>query len=188
MPTQSKEIYLTFDDGPIPGVTEFVLDELAKFNAKATFFCVGDNIQKNPDIYQKVIDGGHRTGNHTFNHLNGWKVERKKYLENIGLCEEVMNKSIPTGKKLFRPPYGKLTIPEVLYLKREYRIIMWNNLTKDYDTNLTPEDCLKRAIEQTQNGSIVIFHDSIKAEKNMKYALPRFLDHFSSKGYSFKSL
>lgn len=191
VPTNEKEIYLTFDDGPIPGATEFVLDQLEKYNAKATFFCVGDNIGKYPDIYKRILQQGHRTGNHTFNHINGWKVKKSDYLKNIELCKQVMCLQSPydgTTKMLFRPPYGKITIPEIFKLKDKYRIVMWDNLTKDYDASLSPEDCLQRSLTNTKNGSVVIFHDSIKAEKNMSYALPRFLEYFSSQGYVFKTL
>jgi peptidoglycan/xylan/chitin deacetylase (PgdA/CDA1 family) len=193
-------IYLTFDDGPIPGITEYVLKELHKYNAKATFFCVGDNIGKHPDVFQKIVNDGHRVGNHTFNHLKGWKTDDELYVKNIMKCEEIItstileipsykvNVSLESSKKLFRPPYGLIKKSQIGKIKNEYQIIMWDVLTGDFNVKLSPEDCLKKAIKFTSQGSIVIFHDSIKAEKNLRYALPRFLDHFSSLGYRFDVL
>jgi peptidoglycan-N-acetylglucosamine deacetylase len=192
-------IYLTFDDGPIPEITEYVLEELNKYNIKATFFCVGDNINKNPEVFKKIILSGHAIGNHTYNHLNGWKTDDDVYLENIRKCEEVINKVkkeisdkdssfIIHHSSLFRPPYGLIKRSQIKKLNNEYQIIMWDVLTGDFNNELSPEKCLHKAMKYSKKGSVVIFHDSIKAERNLRYALPRFIEHFSSKGFRFETL
>ena len=188
---QEKTIYLTFDDGPIPEITEFVLETLAKFGAKATFFCIGDNIRKHPDIFEKVIRQGHTIGNHTYNHLRGWGTEDEKYLTNVKQCEAEISTQIKegrNGKKLFRPPHGRITRSQSKVLLPDYDIIMWDVLTADYDTGLSPDKVLAKAIRYTENGSIVLFHDSIKANKNMSFALPRFLEYFSEREFRFQSI
>ncbi|ANQ47489.1 polysaccharide deacetylase family protein [Flammeovirga sp. MY04] len=190
--TSIPTIYLTFDDGPIPEITPWVLDQLAKYNAKATFFCVGDNIRKHPEVYNKVLEAGHTAGNHTFNHLQYWKTSYNKYLDNVKVCDEqlVSNPLFDTDRKkpLFRPPHGQVGKQMIHTLKEKYEIIMWHVLTRDYNKNFNEEKCLATAIKLTEDGSIVVFHDSIKAEKNLRYVLPRFLEHFSKKGYVFASL
>ncbi|SFC63765.1 Peptidoglycan/xylan/chitin deacetylase, PgdA/CDA1 family [Flexibacter flexilis DSM 6793] len=189
-----KTIYLTFDDGPIPEVTDFVLEELAKHKAKATFFCVGHNIEKHPDVFGRVLAQGHKVGNHTFNHLNGWKTEEETYLENIEACQKQMEAQasepqyFSQGKKLFRPPYGRLTNLQAQALKPYYRLIMWDVLTADFDQTLSEEKCLRNAIRYTQCGSIVVFHDSLKAERNLRYVLPRYLKYFGRAGWRFETL
>lgn len=195
VPTKEKEIYLTFDDGPIPGITEFVLEELKRFDAKASFFAVGHNIEKYPHVFHKILQGGHAVGNHTFNHLNGWNTDSETYLNNIAQCDKIIadncqeyNVSIKDGLKLFRPPYGKMTRKQSSYIQQHYKVIMWDVLTADYNEKLDREVCLRKSIKYTGNGSVVIFHDSIKAEKNMTFVLPRMLEHFSELGYSFKAL
>lgn len=180
--TPQKEIYLTFDDGPVKGPTDFVLDTLNSFNAKATFFCIGDNIKKHPGLFKKVIDGGHTVGNHTFNHLNGWKTTNEEYIRNTVDCQKLLPQ-----KKFFRPPFGRIKRSQIPLLK-EYRIVMWDVLTFDYDRSLNEEKCLRGSTVATRSGSIVVFHDSIKAEKNLTYVLPRFMEDCASKGFSFKSL
>jgi peptidoglycan/xylan/chitin deacetylase (PgdA/CDA1 family) len=203
VPTREKELYLTFDDGPIPGPTQFVLDQLEKANAKATFFCIGDNVSKHPAIFQNVVKQGHAIANHTFNHLKGWNSGVAGYLENIRLCEEEFLKQglgpSPVrgaasgqagrgkGEGLFRPPYGRIKRSQIKALKG-YTIVMWDVLTHDYSKTLSPEQCLRGSIQATRPGSIIVFHDSIKAEKNMRYVLPRFLEHFAGLGYSFNAL
>lgn len=188
--SKDKKIYLTFDDGPIPGITDFVLEQLRLYNAKGTFFCVGENIGKNPEVYKRILDEGHAVGNHTYNHLNGWNNETQHYLENVSKCDEVMNqfKAKDMVSKLFRPPYGRMTRAQLKVVKHTHQIIMWDVLTADFDKNLKPEICLQKAIKNTEPGSIVIFHDSVKAEVNLKFTLPRYLAHFSGLGYSFESL
>ncbi len=189
IPSEQKVLYLTFDDGPVPGPTEFVLDQLGRVKAKATFFCIGDNIHKYGSVFRRVIDEGHAVGNHTFHHLNGWKSSKEDYLSSIQSCrDEITSVGMASGPaNLFRPPYGRITRSQITDLS-DYRIVMWDVLTNDYAKNLSPEQCLQGSIEATRTGSIVVFHDSIKAERNMTYVLPRFLDHFSSLGYEFNAL
>ncbi|MEQ8928076.1 MAG: polysaccharide deacetylase family protein [Fulvivirga sp.] len=182
--TKDKTIFLTFDDGPIPGLTEFVLDTLHKSHVKATFFCVGGNLNKNRNIAVRTIEEGHQLGNHTFNHLNGWKNSTTDYLKNIVECEQELH-SLDQKKGLFRPPYGKLKRSQIKLIKQNQKIIMWDVLSGDYSKNISPKDCLFNTIKATKRGSIVLFHDNIKAEKNIKYALPRYIEHFQKKGYSF---
>jgi peptidoglycan-N-acetylglucosamine deacetylase len=186
--TEQKELYLTFDDGPIPGPTEFVLNTLAQYQAKATFFCIGDNIRKHPDVFQKVLEAGHGVGNHTFHHLRGWGTSTEKYVDNVKQCAAEMNKYLPNHQSLFRPPYGRIRGKQIQHLKDDYQIIMWDVLTSDYSPSLSSQDCLKGSIRASRPGSIVVFHDSLKAERNMSYTLPRYLDHFSKLGYQFKAL
>jgi len=183
-----KALYLTFDDGPVPGPTEFVLEQLGKYNAKATFFCIGDNVRKHPVIFDKVLAGGHAIGNHTFNHLKGWSTSLSRYLENIDLCNAQLRTHNLQLTTLFRPPYGRITNSQIKELKSQYQIVMWDVLTHDYSKNISPEQCLKGSINSTRPGSIIVFHDSLKAERNMAYVLPKFLAHFRDLGYKFKSL
>lgn len=203
IPTDKKELYLTFDDGPIPGPTDFVLDTLAKHTIKATFFCIGDNVRKHPEVFKRVLQQGHTIGNHTFNHLKGWETSVQEYIRNIRQCDEVfrtfnveprtLNLELstlnlePSTLNLFRPPYGRITRSQIKALT-DYKIVMWDVLTNDYDQSKTPEDCLKNSIRATRPGSIVVFHDSLKAERNMSYTLPRYLDYFLNSGYSFNML
>ncbi|WP_425656673.1 polysaccharide deacetylase family protein [Tenacibaculum ascidiaceicola] len=184
--TNKKEIYLTFDDGPIPQVTEFVLDQLHNFNAKATFFCIGDNIRKHPAVFSRIVNEGHSVGNHTFNHLNGWKSSNTTYIENISKCESLL----PDQKtKLFRPPYGKIKRKQAKQLlASDYKIIMWDVLSADFDSSITKEKCLQNVLENAQNGSVIVFHDSIKASDKLYYALPKVLKEFSQRGYDFKAI
>ncbi len=182
MPQEGKSIYLTFDDGPHPEITEWVMDELEKHNAKATFFCVGDNVRKFPETFNNLLQRGHRIGNHTYNHLNGWATDNSTYLNNIELCDEY------THSNLFRPPYGKIGLRQFRAVRKKYRIIYWSILSRDFEATLNVEESLAYMLEHTTDGSIVLFHDSVKAEKNMKELLPRFLQHFSQQGYSFVTL
>ncbi|MCX2474735.1 polysaccharide deacetylase family protein [Pedobacter sp. MC2016-05] len=197
-----KVIYLTFDDGPIPNVTDFVLKTLKAFNAKATFFCIGDNILKHPEVYARVINEGHAIGNHTFNHLKGWKTDNETYIENILKCQEL------TQTNLFRPPYGRIKKSQIRSLQFRARswefkasnhsklptensklqIIMWDVLSGDFDINLSPEKCFQNVIKHTENGSIVVFHDSLKAFDRLEFTLPRVLKYFSDKGFTFSTL
>jgi len=180
-----RVIYLTFDDGPIPDVTDFVLKTLKSFNAKATFFCIGDNIQKHPDIFGRLKSEGHRIGNHTFNHLKGWKTEDQVYLQNFRQCQEL------TNTNLFRPPYGRIKKSQISSLRTEFpelQIVMWDVLSGDFDLKLAPQKCYEQVIKHVENGSIIVFHDSLKAFDRLKYALPRALQYFSEQGFRFETL
>jgi peptidoglycan/xylan/chitin deacetylase (PgdA/CDA1 family) len=182
----AKIIYLTFDDGPIPEVTLWVLEQLKEYNAKATFFCVGDNIRKHSDVFSKVIQGGHAIGNHTFHHLNGWKTDNTTYLKDFLSCEEeIQRNGIQSG--LFRPPYGRITPKQAKQLSSR-QIIMWDVLSGDFLKKIKPEEVLAKSIKYTQNGSIIVFHDSQKAFKNLEYVLPKYLEHFTQLGYEFHAL
>lgn len=183
-PTEEKIVYLTFDDGPVPYLTEWVLDTLYQYKAKATFFCVGDNIRKYPEIFEKVKMQGHSVGNHTFNHVNGWKTPLELYLENIHLCQQFTG----INTCLFRPPYGKITRKQAAHVLKSHQIIMWDVLSGDFDQKLSPAICLKKSIQYTQKGSIITFHDNVKAQKNLRYVLPEYLSYFSSQGYKFDKL
>ncbi|WP_060874776.1 polysaccharide deacetylase family protein [Myroides odoratus] len=186
---QDKVIYLTFDDGPIPEVTEWVLDVLQQQQIPATFFCIGDNIRKHPAIFQRIIAEQHRIGNHTFHHVKGWETPLEDYIANVKQCQQEIVKHHKEGTSLFRPPYGKITKKQANYLLNQgYEIIMWSIITKDYEADLSPQQCLKRTIKRITPGSIIVFHDSLKAEKNMKYALPLLLEYLKKEGYSFATL
>lgn len=183
-----KKIYLTFDDGPVPGPTDFVLETLAAFSAKATFFCIGDNIRKHPSVFKRIINSGHAVGNHTNNHLNGWKTSFDAYIKNVQLCEyQRLQFNYVQPKKLFRPPYGKIKRSQIKGLE-SFEIIMWDVLSKDYSKKHSPEKCLRESIKATRNGSIVVFHDSFKAETNLKFVLPKYIAHFKEQGFQFESL
>lgn len=185
IPTDKNELFLTFDDGPVSGPTEFVLDTLKHYSIKSTFFCIGDNVRKHPEVFKRIIDEGHAIGNHTFNHLKGWSTPLDKYVENVSRCEQEFSISNSQSSiKLFRPPYGRITKNQVKALSN-YSIIMWDVLTADYQRSVSPTSCLRNSIAATRPGSIIVFHDSLKAEKNMAYALPRYIDHFLEKGFSF---
>lgn len=188
IPTTEKVLYLTFDDGPVPGPTDFVLEQLNTAAIKATFFCIGDNIRKHPQVLRNILDHGHAIGNHTFHHLNGWKTHTREYLHNIERCEKELA-AVNAGLqfRLFRPPYGRITFSQIRSLNR-YRIIMWDVLSADYNRQLSPEKCLRNTIRATRPGSIIVFHDSFKAERNMMYVLPRLITHFREQGFSFKAL
>ncbi len=190
--SNQKEIYLTFDDGPTPEVTEFVLDQLKQFNAKATFFCIGKNIEQFPNIFSRVLNEGHSVGNHTHNHLKGWRTLRKEYLENVLKAEKVIKSLSPFDaqrSKIFRPPYGKFKKMQTRDLQKQgFKVVMWDVLSVDWDKNVSGERCLRNVIENTTNGSIVVFHDSLKAEKNLRFVLPKVLAHYSEKGYTFKAI
>lgn len=184
---KEKSIYLTFDDGPIPEITPLVLKILNKYEIKATFFCVGDNVRKHKYLFEEVIDAGHRIGNHTQHHLDGWKTKLSKYIDNVKSCDELLYDS-KEDVPLFRPPYGKISSRQIKILKKSYKIMMWDVLSGDFDQSLSPENCLNNTIKVTQNGSIVIFHDNIKARENLTYALPKYIEHFLKSGYQFKIL
>ena len=193
IPSNEKVIYLTFDDGPTPEITEETLDILAQYNAKATFFCIGKNVTAYPGIYQRIINEDHAIGNHTHNHIKGWLTKKSNYIENILASEKVFLSQSPNPKsqipKLFRPPYGKLKPSQGKALQKlGYKIIMWDVLARDWDKAISKESVLNNIINNTEDGSIVVLHDSIKASKNMLYALPKALDYFSKKGFIFKKI
>lgn len=178
----AQVIYLTFDDGPIPEITKWVLDELIKFNAQATFFCVGENIKQHPDIFERIIAQGHGVANHTMNHLKGFSTSTEDYLKDVDGCKLLVKNN------LFRPPYGLLKPSQYKQLlAKSYNLIMWDVISYDYE-KISEKTCLNNVIKNTKNGSIVLFHDSVKSENNLKYALPLFLSHFSNLGYTFKKI
>lgn len=186
IPNSDKRIYLTFDDGPIPNVTEWVLEILKSEDIKATFFCIGDNMKKHPEVYKRILAEGHQTGNHTFNHLNGWKTETNHYIENLKLCETEYLKLNTEHSFLFRPPYGKIKPSQSKAIRNlGYKIIMWDVLSYDFDSTISVEKCLENVISNTEQGSIIVFHDSVKAEKNLKYALPKAIQVLKDKGFIF---
>jgi len=183
IPTNEKIIYLSFDDGPHETATNFVLDELAKYNAKASFFCIGKNVLKYPAIYQQIIDEGHAVGNHTQHHANGWEVSNEVYFEEIEQAAALISSNF------FRPPYGRIKRKQInKIINNPYQIIMWSVLCGDFDLNLSPEACCNNVLNHAKSGSIVVFHDSTKAWERMSYALPRVLVHFSNLGYRFKAI
>lgn len=177
--TEEPVIYLTFDDGPIPMVTPWVLDQLDAFQARATFFTVGANAKKYPDLIQDILDRGHSLGNHTMHHLDGWVSDNIPYFHDVRHCSQLVNSS------LFRPPYGRIKPRQAQFLQRHYEIVMWDVLSGDFDPHLRPEDCVTNVTRNAGPGSIVVFHDSIKAQEKLEYALPRVLEHFSALGYRF---
>lgn len=180
--TDQKNLYLTFDDGPTPGVTDRLLDLLQDYQAKASFFCVGRNLEKNPDLFRRILDEGHEIGNHTYNHMNGWKSSNLDYLKNIQSFQKVYQ------SKFFRPPYGRLKPAQIAALKGQYQIIMWSALSMDYHSRVSKEKCYANANKQLKAGDILLFHDSLKAEKSMFYAVQRILEEKSKEGYVFASL
>lgn len=182
MDRSSPALYLTFDDGPIPNLTEWVLDTLKHYNIKATFFCVGENIEKNRLIFERIIEEGHTVGNHTFNHVKGFKTKTGDYLENTEKCEAF------TKSRIFRPPYGQLKKSQYKsLLEKGYKIVMWDVISYDYE-KIKPEVCLNNVIKNVKNGSIILFHDNVKAEEKIKYALPETIEYFLKLNYKFAAL
>lgn len=180
MNKREKAVYLTFDDGPIPEITPWVLDLLDKYNIKATFFLVGDNVRKHPEEFKMIVDRGHRLGNHTFNHIRGFEYRSKNYLANTDKANELIQTN------LFRPPHGHMSWSQYMVLRHKYQIVMWDLVTRDYSKRLNGPQVLTKVKKYMRNGSIITFHDSIKAEKNMKYALPRAIEWLKEQGYEFK--
>lgn len=180
--SKEKSIYLTFDDGPIPEVTPKVLDILDNFGVKATFFCVGNNVQKNPKTYKEVIRRGHSIGNHTFNHIKGYSFSANEYIKNTQKASEYIE------SKLFRPPHGQITPTQIKQLKKDYKIVMWDFITYDYDKTFSAEKIMEIVRKKSRNGSIVVFHDSLKSEKNVLEALPQALQFWKNEGYILKMI
>ena len=183
-------IYLTFDDGPIPDVTPWVLDLLEEYSAKATFFCIGENVEKHPEIFRSILEKEHAVGNHTFNHLNGWKTGKAPYIENTQKTQQVFtaNKFFPEIK-FFRPPYGKIMNAQASDLvKKSYKLVMWDVISGDYDHSISAEKCYRNVINNAIDGSTIVFHDSEKAFKNLREVLPRVMRYYAEKGFTFKSL
>jgi peptidoglycan/xylan/chitin deacetylase (PgdA/CDA1 family) len=185
IPGNPKVLYLSFDDGPTPGITSFVLGELGKYDAKATFFCIGKNVEQHPAIYQSILEEGHAVGNHTYDHLNGWKTKNETYFENILKAKKNID------SRLFRPPYGRIKRGQLKTLSGPvygFQTVMWDILSGDFDGRITPEKCSNNVIRNATGGSIIVFHDSAKAYPKMQYALPKVLQHFTERGYKFERI
>ena len=182
IPTGEKVVYLTFDDGPIPEVTPKVLDILNEKGIKATFFCVGENVYKYPELFNRIKKEGHSVGNHTYNHLQGLKCSAKDYWANIEKANELIRSN------MFRPPHGWLKRIQYWSIIRKYKLVMWDVISCDYDTRLTPNQCFHNVIDFVRDGSIITFHDSLKAEKNVLEALPKTIDYLAAEGYSFRKI
>ncbi len=196
--TNEKTIFLTFDDGPTPEITNWVLHTLKAYNAKATFFCIGNNIEKYPEIFQNILKEGHAIGNHTHNHIKGWKTKANDYVDNIVQAQNIIRNQIQDSEidnrqslivNRFRPPYGQITPKQgKKLLALGYKIIMWDVLSFDWDKNVSEATCFNNVVSKATHGSIIVFHDSVKASKNMYYALPKVLEHFRKQGFSFQAL
>ncbi len=181
-PGEKKRIFLTFDDGPVPQVTPWVLDLLDQYEVKATFFCVGDNVARNPNLFQEIRHRGHQVGNHTMNHIQGISTSTERYMRNVLNAHDLIQ------SRLFRPPHGHMLPGQAKMLKKDYNIIMWDVVTRDYSKKLTGEEVFANVKRYTRNGSIIVFHDSIKAQKNLHYALPRSIEWLRDNGYHFETL
>ncbi len=182
MKDATNSIYITFDDGPDPDITPDALSLLKQYKASATFFCVGERVSKHPAMYASLLKEGHKTGNHTYNHLNGKKTGVDEYVENVNKAAELVHSG------LFRPPYGQFKPAQVRKLKKNYKVVMWSVLPGDFDGRRSKEDVLERAIKYTRAGSIIVFHDNVKFKEKMLYALEGFLSYFSQKGFAFKAI
>lgn len=193
---REKKLYLTFDDGPTPGVTEWVLSTLSEYKAKATFFLVGKQIQRYPDLYRQILLHQHSVGNHTYTHLNGWNSSFESYLTDVALCSHIMetyqvekmSAQSSSAHRLFRPPYGRLTLSQYRHLKIHYHIVMWSILTADYNRQLSGKSCFDAYIKHVRPGSVIVFHDSMNALPRLSYCLPKTLEYFSRMGYAFEAI
>ncbi|MDR0559715.1 MAG: polysaccharide deacetylase family protein [Prevotellaceae bacterium] len=181
-PVESKSLFLTFDDGPTVNITSWVLDRLDEFDAKATFFCLGKNVEQNPDLYKMIIDRGHATGNHSYSHIKGWGTSVSSYVQDFDLASGFIDSN------LVRPPYGRITPKQAKILNERYRLIMWDILSRDYSMTVSRRGCVKNVVNNLRPGAIVVFHDSLKAARNMKYALPKVLEFAINQGYKFNKI
>ena len=191
IPNSNKMVYLTFDDGPTPEITEWVLDQLHNYNAKATFFCIGNNIEKYPDLFEKVQIAGHAIGNHTYNHLKGWNTPYAIYIDNVKKCGEYLAKYLKDNEKqkLFRPPYGKIKRQQAkTILQMGYKIVMWDVISMDFEEKITSEQCLANVLNNITSGSIIVFHDSVKAKKHLQFVLPKTLAFLKEQQYSCEAI
>ena len=179
--TDEKVLYLTFDDGPSEN-TEWILNKLQSFNAKATFFCLGENVARYPGQFKKILEAGHSVGNHCYSHLRGWKSTNKVYFDDIHKACQLINSN------LFRPPYGQISLSQIKHLKQRYKIVMWDVMTKDYKKKKEPEELFRKIVQKARPGSILVFHDSNKASRNMKPVLTKVLDYYDQQGYRFRSI
>ena len=175
-------LYLTFDDGPTPSVTAEILQLLSRYKARATFFCIGRNVERHPELYRQILSEGHATGNHTYSHLKGWFTPDAEYFSDISLASQLIS------SKLYRPAYGMITPGQLRYLRRFYRIVMWDIMSYDFAYHTAPETCLNQVIRHARTGSVIVFHDSVKASEKVLYALPRVLEYYAEKGFAFKSI
>lgn len=179
MPNHEKKLYLTFDDGPTPIITSKVLDILKTYDAKGTFFCLGRNVERHLELLNEIIANGHSVGNHSYSHLKGWRSDNDEYFNDIALASQYID------SKLFRPPYGQIKRSQAKILKYHYKIVMWSVMTHDYEFRISKERCLKATLKHCREGSIIVFHDSVKASEKLFYVLPKLLEEFSSRGFSF---
>jgi peptidoglycan/xylan/chitin deacetylase (PgdA/CDA1 family) len=179
---EGRSLFLTFDDGPSPALTPWILDVLQSYDARATFFCLGRQVQQHPELYRAILNDGHAVGNHTHHHPDGWRTSLRRYLEDVDRASQWIQ------TPLFRPPHGRLGFRQMHDLAKTYRIVMWDVMSKDYDTRLSPQTILKKLKRRVRPGSIVVFHDSPKSEKNLRTVLPKFLDFCQTEGYQLQNL
>ena len=182
IPNDQNAVYLTFDDGPTPEITDWVMDQLARYSALATFFLIGNNVQQNPEIYQRLVSAGHSIGNHCYNHEKGWTTKNEDYFKSVAQTNYLLQ------SPLFRPPFGRIKKSQIKELSQHYKIIMWDVLSHDYDKRLSPQECTENVLHNVRSGSIIVFHDSVKAWPNLKESLPAVLEGISKKGYQFRPL
>lgn len=181
-PDEEKTVFLTFDDGPNPDVTPWVLEKLAEYEAKATFFCLGKNVEQYPDVYQMIIDAGHAVGNHSYSHIKGWGVGVSDYIQDFDLAANFINSN------LIRPPYGRITPTQAKVLNERYKLIMWDILSRDYSRTITRRGCVRNVVKHLRSGAIIVFHDSLKAQRNLRYALPRVLEALGQQNYKCNAI
>ena len=180
--SEGRRLFLTFDDGPSPSSTPWILDVLRSYEARATFFCLGRQVQQHPELYAAIRDDGHAVGNHTHNHLDGWRTSKRRYMKDVSRAAQWIQ------SPLFRPPYGRISLRQMHHLAKTHRIVMWDVLSRDYDSRLSPQTILSRLKRRVRPGSIVVFHDSPQAEKNLRTILPDFLEYCSREGYQFRTI